>query len=195
MRVTTSALSGLLVVEPRVHHDERGYFLESWNQARYAGLGIGVRLVQDNLSYSRRGVLRGLHFQEPYGQGKLLSVAHGEVFDVAVDIRVGSPTFGQWEGFTLSAENGRQLYVPPGFAHGFQAVSEDALFTYRCTEYYHPRAEHALLWNDPDIGIDWPLKSPLVSEKDRAGRLLREIPPEHLPQFDDAATAGGCGIP
>jgi dTDP-4-dehydrorhamnose 3,5-epimerase len=184
MKVTQSALLGVRVVELRVFRDERGYFLETWSEERYAAAGIDARFVQDNLSYSRGGVLRGLHFQEPHAQGKLVSVLRGEVFDVAVDVRVGSPTFGRWEGFTLSAENGRQLYLPPGFAHGFVVTSEDALFAYKCTDYYHPGAERTLLWSDPELGIEWPVESPLVSPKDRGGLPLREVPPEHLPRFE-----------
>lgn len=183
LKVTGTALPGVLLLETRVFHDERGYFLESWSEARYAAAGLPSRFVQDNLSHSRGGVLRGLHFQEPHAQGKLVTVLRGEVFDVAVDVRVGSPTFGRWEGFTLSAESGRQLWLPPGFAHGFVVTSADALFSYKCTEYYHPQAERTLLWNDPELGIDWPVEQPLVSEKDQRGVPLREIPPGHLPQF------------
>lgn len=184
MNVTATALPGVLLLEPKVFRDERGYFLESWSEERYATAGVPARFVQDNLSYSRGGVLRGLHFQEPHPQGKLVSVLRGEVFDVAVDVRVGSPTFGRWVGHVLSAENAHQLYVPGGFAHGFVVLSDDALFAYRCTEYYHPEAERTLLWNDPELGIEWPGERPVLSAKDGAGRRLRDFGPGELPRYE-----------
>ena len=183
MNVIETNLPGVLVVEPKVFGDERGFFMESWNGRRYEEAGLPGRFVQDNLSYSAHGVLRGLHFQNPQPQGKLVSVLRGEVFDVAVDIRVGSPTFGEWTGTTLSAENKRQFYVPPDFAHGFVVTSEVALFFYKCTDYYAPSSEGIVLWNDPEIGIEWPVESPTLSERDRAAPPLREIPEGSLPRY------------
>jgi len=183
MNVVETSLPGVLLLEPRVFGDERGFFMETWNGRRYEEAGLPVRFVQDNLSYSAHGVLRGLHFQNPQPQGKLVSVLRGEVFDVAVDIRVGSPTFGEWTGVTLSAENKRQFYVPPDFAHGFLVTGEDALFFYKCTEYYAPGAEGIVLWNDPDIGIEWPTDSPTLSERDGDAPTLREMHEGSLPRY------------
>lgn len=178
MNVISGELPGLLVFEPRVFGDARGFFFESWNRRRYAEAGIEEEFVQDNLSFSRHGILRGLHFQNPNAQGKLVQVLQGEVFDVAVDLRRSSPTFGRWETVVLSAGNRRQFYVPPGFAHGFVVTSEAALFHYKCTADYSPRDERTLLWNDPDLGIPWPVETPLLSEKDRVGLPLKELPSE-----------------
>jgi dTDP-4-dehydrorhamnose 3,5-epimerase len=176
MNVIKTAIDGVLIIEPKKFGDSRGYFLESHSQKRYEEAGIKGPFVQDNLSFSRKGVLRGLHFQDPNPQGKLVSAPLGEVFDVAVDIRPGSATFGKWVGVLLSAENGKQLWVPPGLAHGFLVVSETALFSYKCTDYYSPGNEHCLLWNDPDIGIDWPLVAdPELSEKDKKGVSLHSL--------------------
>jgi dTDP-4-dehydrorhamnose 3,5-epimerase len=183
MNVVETDLPGVLILEPKVFGDERGFFMETWNARRYEEAGLPARFVQDNLSYSARGVLRGLHFQHPQPQGKLVSVLRGEVFDVAVDIRVGSPTFGEWTGVTLSAENKRQFYVPPDFAHGFLVTGEDALFFYKCTDYYAPSSEGTVLWNDPEIGIEWPADAPTLSEKDRAAPPLREMPEGSLPRY------------
>jgi dTDP-4-dehydrorhamnose 3,5-epimerase len=183
VNVVETELPGVLIIEPKVFGDERGFFMESWNGRRYEEAGLPGRFVQDNLSYSAHGVLRGLHFQNPDPQGKLVSVLQGEVFDVAVDIRVGSPTFGKWTGTTLSAENKRQFYVPPNFAHGFVVTSEAALFFYKCTDYYAPASERTVLWNDPDISIEWPIAEPTLSDKDRAAPPLREMPEEALPRY------------
>jgi dTDP-4-dehydrorhamnose 3,5-epimerase len=183
MNVVETDLPGVLILEPKVFGDERGFFMETWNARRYEEAGLPARFVQDNLSYSARGVLRGLHFQHPQPQGKLVSVLRGEVFDVAVDIRVGSPTFGEWTGVTLSAENKRQFYVPSDFAHGFLVTGEDALFFYKCTDYYAPSSEGTVLWNDPEIGIEWPADAPTLSEKDRAAPPLREMPEGSLPRY------------
>jgi dTDP-4-dehydrorhamnose 3,5-epimerase len=180
MNVLTCGLSGLLILEPKVFGDSRGFFMETWNLRRYREAGIPLDFVQDNISFSRRGALRGLHFQNPGAQGKLLHVLQGEVFDVAVDIRQSSPTFGKWHGLVLSAENKRQFYIPPGFAHGFAVLSETALFQYKCTDFYSPSSEVTLRWNDPEVGIQWPVNSPLLSEKDRKGLGLRELPLEKL---------------
>ena len=185
MKVTETKLAGAVVVEPKVFGDERGFFMETWNQSRYEKAGLPTRFVQDNLSFSARGVLRGLHFQNPDQQGKLVQVLQGEVFDVAVDIRAGSPTFGEWEGVVLSSENKRQFYVPEGFAHGFLVTGDSALFSYKCTAKYNPSAEGFVLWNDPEIGIEWPLEaSPVLSEKDHGARPLGEIPVGQLPRYE-----------
>lgn len=186
MKVTRTALAGVVVIEPDVFGDERGYFIETWAERRYTEIGVPERFVQDNVSFSRHGILRGLHLQHPYGQGKLVSVLVGEVFDVAVDVRVGSPTFGQWVGTTLSESNHRQVYIPPGFAHGFCVTGETALFSYKCTEAYHRETEFGVAWDDPGIAIDWPVKQPQVSAKDRAFPPLSEIPRERLPHVGGA---------
>ena len=180
MKVTTCEISGLLILEPKVFTDNRGFFLEIFNQTRYREAGLRADFVQDNLSFSGRGTLRGLHFQSPNSQGKLLQVLQGEVFDVAVDIRRSSPTFGQWHALVLSGQNKQQFYIPHGFAHGFVVLSEAALFHYKCTKFYSPKDELSLRWDDPDIGIEWPVKAPVVSEKDGKGLRLRDIPPERL---------------
>lgn len=185
MNVVATDLPGVVVIEPAVFGDARGFFLESWNKARYAEVGIAVDFVQDNVSLSQRGVLRGLHFQNPNTQGKLVYVLQGEVFDVAVDIRVGSPTFGRWVGQTLSGDNKRQMYVPPGFAHGFCVVSEQALFAYKCTDVYNPAAEGSVRWDDPAIGIAWPITDPSLSGKDRAAPTLNDWPMARLPVYNE----------
>jgi dTDP-4-dehydrorhamnose 3,5-epimerase len=182
MNVIETELPGVLIFEPQVFRDDRGYFLETWNQARYAEFGILEGFVQDNLSRSVKGVLRGLHYQNPNGQGKLVSVAHGEVFDVAVDIRLDSPTFGRWAAATLSSSNNRAMYIPAGFAHGFLVLSDEALFCYKCTEYYAPRCESSIRWDDPDLAINWPEASPKLSPKDLAAPFLRAIPRDGLPK-------------
>lgn len=175
MKVIETSLPGVLILEPRVHGDERGFFLETFRRDRYAQAGIGQAFVQDNHSRSRRGVLRGLHAQRQFPQGKLVRVARGEVFDVAVDINPASPQFGQWVGVMLSDRNHRQFWVPPGYAHGFLVISEEADFEYKCTDYYHPEDEIGVAWNDPEIGIDWPLATPLLSAKDAALPPLRVL--------------------
>jgi len=157
MRVTETELPGVLLIEPAVFGDERGYFLETWSAARYPANGVPVSFVQDNLSKSRQGTLRGLHLQHPHGQAKLVYVVTGEVFDVAVDVRVGSPTFGRWYGTTLSETNKRQIYIPTGFAHGFCVTSNEAIFAYKCSDGYHPEAELTIAYDDPDIGVRWPV--------------------------------------
>lgn len=186
MKVIETAIPGVFIIEPKVWGDERGYFLETYRANRYAEHGIPQPMVQDNQSFSRKGVLRGLHVQHPHAQGKLVQVYAGEVFDVAVDIRRGSPTFGQWVGVTLSGENKRQFWVPPGFAHGFLVTGESALFVYKNTEYYSPATEFSVRWDDPDIGIDWPLDgAPELSRKDSDAALLKDIPLERLPGYED----------
>jgi dTDP-4-dehydrorhamnose 3,5-epimerase len=183
MNVLETDLPGVLVFEPKVFGDERGFFMETWHTERYRAAGLPSRFVQDNLSFSQRGVLRGLHFQNPEQQGKLVFVLQGEVYDVAVDIRVGSPTFGRWTAVTLSSENKRQLYVPEGFAHGFLVTSDAALFAYKCTAKYNAKAEAGILWNDPGIGIEWPIDDPVLSEKDSSAPPLAELSPERLPKY------------
>lgn len=182
MNVIETEIADVKIIEPRVFGDDRGFFFESYNKDRYQEHGINADFVQDNVSFSSKGVLRGLHFQNPNSQGKLVSVLKGEVYDVAVDVRKSSPTFGKWVGVTLSAENKKQFWVPKGFAHGFLVTSETALFSYKCDDNYNPNAEHSLIWNDPDIGIDWPMDNPLVSPKDEAGLKLSEIEKKHLPE-------------
>lgn len=184
MNVLETPLPGLVLIEPKVFGDARGFFLESYNEERYAEAGVAERFVQDNLSRSARGVLRGLHYQLPTLQGKLVTVIDGEVFDVAVDVRRGSPHFGAWHGVHLSADNKRQLYVPPGFAHGFVVLSDSALFSYKCTAPYRPMEEGSIRWDDPDLGIAWPFDSPTLSAKDAAAPRLRDVPPDRLPSFD-----------
>lgn len=187
MKVTQTKLPGVVVVEPDVYGDKRGFFLETWSRKRYAEAGLPTNFVQDNMSFSTQGILRGLHLQHPYGQGKLVHVIQGEVFDVAVDVRVGSPTFGQWDGVLLSGENRKQIYIPPGFAHGFCVTGESALFAYKCTELYHRETELGVSWNDPDIGIQWPIETPSLSEKDAAFSRLADIPKDKLPKLDPAS--------
>lgn len=189
MDVQTTPISGVLLLTPRVYRDHRGYFLETWSRERYQRAGMPAEFVQDNLSWSGPNVLRGLHYQHPRAQGKLLSVLAGEVFDVAVDIRLGSPTFGQWWGVTLSSENARQLYVPPGLAHGFVVTGDSALVSYKCTTPYHPEDEGSVLWNDAELAIDWPVGSPVLSGKDAAAPRLSSIDPARLPRFDGAMVA------
>lgn len=183
MKVVETRLPGVLVLEPRVFDDARGFFYESYNDARFRDAGIDVRFLQTNVSRSERGVLRGLHYQWPNPQGKLVSVLDGEVYDVAVDIRHGSPTFGQWEAVMLSADNRRHLWIPEGFAHGFCVVSQSATFTYQCTALYDPSADASLRWNDAAIGVDWPTSAPLLSSKDIKAPYLGDIPPSKLPLY------------
>jgi dTDP-4-dehydrorhamnose 3,5-epimerase len=168
-------LKGIILIEPDVFEDARGFFLETYHAEKYAQAGIRGPFVQDNFSKSVRGTLRGLHYQLKKAQGKLVGVSEGTVFDVAVDIRKGSPTFGRWYGVELSAETKRQLYIPPGFAHGFYVLSDWAAFWYKCTDCYSPRDERGIIWNDPAIGIRWPLSTPLLSAKDQAYKTLAEM--------------------
>ncbi len=183
MNVITTEIDGVLILEPKVFNDPRGFFTETWNRRRYAQTGLDVDFVQDNVSSSSRGVLRGLHYQHPQGQAKLVQVLSGEVMDVAVDIRVGSPTFGQAVCCLLTGENHRQFYVPVGFAHGFCVLSETALFSYKCSDYYSPQTEGSILWNDPDIAVDWPISDPILSAKDSTASRLKDISPDRLPVY------------
>jgi len=184
MKVEETSLPGVLLLQPKVFGDHRGYFQESWNRRSFAVAGLDLDFVQDNLSHSRRGILRGLHFQHPNGQGKLVQVFQGEVFDVAVDVRRGSPHFGRWFGTRLSSDNHLQMYVPAGFAHGFCVLSETVLFAYKCTEFYDPGCEYALRFDDPDLGIDWPMPvPPTLSAKDLEARRLQDFPADLLPAY------------
>lgn len=178
MNVVETAIPGVLIIEPRVFGDERGFFMETWNAAAFAAAGLDLTFVQDNHSRSQKGVLRGLHFQNPGPQGKLVRVASGAVFDVAVDLRASSPTFGQWVGVELSAANKRMFWVPEGFAHGFLTLEDDTDFLYKCTAPYAPQSEFTLAWNDPAVGIAWPVDGlePLVSDKDARGLALADVP-------------------
>lgn len=181
MKSTGTPIPGLLLLEPTVHGDPRGFFMETWRESFFTEHGIPHHFVQDNHSRSVRGALRGLHYQLEYPQGKLVRVVRGEVFDVAVDLRHQSATFGHWFGAPLSEDNHRQLWIPPGFAHGFYVLSESADLCYKCTEYYHPEDDHSLCWNDPVIGIEWPLQGagPILSERDRKAPRLTEAPLPH----------------
>jgi dTDP-4-dehydrorhamnose 3,5-epimerase len=174
MNVLQTPLAGVLLLEPRIFKDDRGWFFESYHEKRYWDAGLTANFVQDNHSRSSQGTLRGLHYQLNHPQGKLVRVVMGEVYDVCVDIRRGSPTFGQWYGVYLSGDNHLQLYVPPGFAHGFCVVSESADFLYKCTDFYAPGDEYSVRWDDPQIGIDWPMVDPLLSDKDACAPLLKD---------------------
>ena len=177
MNIIQTSIPDVLVIEPVVHGDSRGYFMETWRQSQFEELSQAYDFVQDNQSKSVQGTLRGLHYQLEFPQGKLARVVSGEVFDVAVDIRQGSDSFGKWVGEILSESNKKQMWIPPGFAHGFYVMSESAEMVYKCTEYFHPEDDHSLLWNDPAIGIDWPLlnASPLLSEKDKNAGPLAQV--------------------
>lgn len=179
MKIIETAIAGALIIEPKVFGDPRGFFMETWNAATFAEAGLEMKFVQDNHSRSQRGVLRGLHFQNPSPQGKLVRVTRGAVFDVVVDIRKSSPTFGQWIGIELSEENQRMLWVPEGFAHGFLTLEDNTDFVYKCTTLFAPENEHIIAWDDPTIGVDWPLDdiTPLISEKDAAGMALADVTP------------------
>lgn len=177
MKVEETKLDGVLLVTPQVFGDERGFFMETYNREKASQLGLPTEFVQDNHSKSAKGVLRGLHYQRPQWQGKLVRVVQGEIFDVAVDIRQGSATYGQWVGATLNDENKQQLYVPEGFAHGFVVTSDTAEVIYKCTSLYAPDQEGSILWNDPDIGINWPIDEPLLSAKDSVAQRLCDFTP------------------
>ena len=177
IKVTTCDIEGLYVIEPTVFKDERGYFMETYNQNDFKEAGLNMTFVQDNQSMSVKGVLRGLHFQKQYPQGKLVRAVRGTVFDVAVDLRSDSKTYGKWFGVTLSAENKKQFYIPEGFAHGFLVLSDEAEFAYKCTDFYHPGDEGTLLWSDPEIGVDWPIEPGMeliISDKDKKWSGLKD---------------------
>lgn len=184
LTVVQTELPGVLIVEPRVYRDPRGFFMETFHGKKYAAVGIPERFVQDNYSHSQKGILRGLHYQLKQPQGKLIYVVHGAIYDVAVDIRLGSPTFGKWVGVELSSENKKQLYIPEGFAHGFCVLSDIADVMYKCTDYYAPEDEYGILWSDPVINISWRLEgAPVLSDKDKAFPTLSQKPREHLPVY------------
>ena len=188
MEVTETPLPGVLLIDPTVFRDDRGSFRELWKRERYSEHGIPADFVQDNAAVSSKGVLRGLHYQYPEPQGKLVMVLEGEVFDVAVDIRRGSPHFGEWYGTRLSEATGRQLWIPEGFAHGYLTLSDTAVFAYKCTRVYSPDGDAAVRWDDPEIGVDWPVETPgapKLSAKDAAAPALNEIDPRRLPTFRD----------
>ncbi len=184
-QASTLRLPGVLLLEPRIFNDHRGHFFESYHQERYHAHGVPESFVQDNISHSKHGVLRGLHYQLGSPQGKLVMAVEGEVFDVAVDIRKGSPTFGQWAGTVLSSDNCRQIFIPEGFAHGFCVLSETATVFYKCTTYYAPAEERTIRWDDPALGITWPLTNPILSGKDRDAPTLSTMPEKELPLFQE----------
>jgi len=183
MKILKTPLPGVLLLEPKRRGDSRGFFLETYREDTLKAAGITDRFVQDNHSRSTRGVLRGLHYQLIQPQGKLVRVARGAVYDVVVDVRKDSPTFGQWYGNTLDEESLRMMYIPPGFAHGFAVLSDIADFIYQCTDYYHPQSEQGILWNDPNIGIEWPIDDIRLSEKDRNNPKLGDLPEKYLPPY------------
>jgi dTDP-4-dehydrorhamnose 3,5-epimerase len=189
MNVVQTRIPGVLIVEPRVHADERGHFFEAWRRDRYREAGIDVPMVQDNVSFSRRGVLRGLHFQDPNPQAKLVSVLVGAVWDVAVDLRAGSPAFGESVGVELSAENRRQLFIPEGCAHGFVVTGESALLFYKCSALYDPESERTIRWDDPELNISWPAAAPTLSTRDARAPFLRDVSSERLPERTPGAQA------
>ncbi|MFC1516628.1 dTDP-4-dehydrorhamnose 3,5-epimerase [Thermodesulfobacteriota bacterium] len=181
MNIIPTTFEGLFIVEPKIFSDNRGFFTETYHKAKYQESGIPQIFIQDNLSSSVQNTLRGLHYQIKKPQAKIVQVIVGAIFDVAVDIRVGSPTFGKWAGVHLSEKNMRQLFIPEGFAHGFCVLSETALVTYKCSDFYHPEDEGGIIWSDPDIGIDWPAENPIISEKDMHYPRLSELSPGQLP--------------
>jgi dTDP-4-dehydrorhamnose 3,5-epimerase len=184
LKVIKTNIPDVVVFEPVVFKDSRGFFMESYNQKKYKELGLKRTFVQDNFSHSSKGTLRGLHYQLNYPQAKFVFVVHGEVFDVAVDIRRGSPTFGHWVGELLSSENNRQIFIPEGFAHGFCVLSEAAVFMYKCTDFYHPEDDRGLNFSDETIGINWPIKAPILSDKDSALPMLHDLPEKLLPVYE-----------
>ncbi len=183
IRITKTTLDGVLVIEPDLYNDDRGYFFELWNARKFDGHGIEVNYVQDNVSFSKKNVLRGLHYQFPKPQAKLVSVLSGEIFDVAVDIRKGSPTFGKWFSVILSDKNKKQLFIPAGFAHGFCVTSDNATVMYKCDEYYASDCEHTIVWSDKSLAIDWPSKAPILSSKDKNGTTINDMKSEHFPEY------------
>jgi dTDP-4-dehydrorhamnose 3,5-epimerase len=192
MRVIGTSIRDVMILEPRVFEDARGYFMETYQKKRYKDAGVNVDFVQDNLSCSRQNTLRGLHFQHPHGQAKLVQVLQGEVYDVAVDVRMGSPTFGKWCAARLSAENKRQMFIPAGFAHGVCVLSDTTILHYKCSDYFIPACENGVFWRDAELGIEWPVREAIVSEKDAAYPCLADIAPGRLPVFEawDGQAAG-----
>jgi len=181
MKIITTSIAGILIIEPKTFQDKRGFFMETYNRNRYNTSGINATFVQDNLSCSLKNTVRGLHFQIKHPQAKLIQVISGEIFDVAVDLRRGSATFGKWTGIHLSDENRRQVFIPEGFAHGFCVLSEFALFYYKCSDFYAPEDEGGIIWSDPDIGIEWPVINPIISEKDKQYQKLSRLNADQLP--------------
>jgi dTDP-4-dehydrorhamnose 3,5-epimerase len=176
MKVTESGIKGVFIIEPDVYEDDRGFFMETFHNERYRKLlGINLDFVQDNISRSSKNVLRGMHFQKNYPQGKIVKASRGEILDVVVDLRKDSPTYGTWESFRLSEKNKLQVWIPPGFAHGFLVMSDSADIDYKCTEYYHPEDELCLMWNDPEVAIDWTINDPILTEKDKKGLSLKDL--------------------
>ena len=176
MKVTESGIKGVFIIEPDVYEDDRGFFMETFHNERYRKLlGINLDFVQDNISRSSKNVLRGMHFQKNYPQGKIVKASRGEILDVVVDLRKDSPTYGTWESFRLSEKNKLQVWIPPGFAHGFLVMSDSADIDYKCTEYYHPEDELCLMWNDPEVAIDWTINDPILTEKDKKGLFLKDL--------------------
>lgn len=185
MEILKTSLPGVLIFQPDVFEDQRGYFMETYHRKKYTEEGLDQSFVQDNLSYSTRGTLRGLHYQYPNAQGKLVQAVKGEIFDVVVDIRKDSPAFGHWTGVHLSDENKRQLFIPKGFAHGFCVLSNTAFVMYKCSDFYAPESEKGILWSDTDIGINWPVKEPLLSPKDSQYPCLKDISSDNLPDYGE----------
>ena len=183
INVSATSLPGVMIIEPRIFSDQRGFFLETFHKEKYEKAGIARNFIQDNHSHSRKGTLRGIHYQLEHPQAKLIGVVRGEIFDVAVDIRRGSPWFGKWVGVHLSEENKKQLFIPEGFAHGFEVLSDPADVTYKCSELYFPEDEHGVIWSDPQISIQWPISSPILSEKDSKYLPLSKIPGDDLPLY------------
>ena len=183
MKILDTSLPGVFIIQPDIFEDQRGFFMETYHLKKYAEKGLDLSLVQDNLSYSTIGTLRGLHYQYPNTQAKLVQAIKGEIFDVAVDIRRGSPTFGQWTGTCLSDENKRQFFIPEGFAHGFCVISDTAFVVYKCTDFYAPESEKGIIWSDFDIGIEWPVKAPRLSPKDSQYPCLKDITIDNLPDY------------
>ncbi len=181
MEIKSNSIDGIIIIEPEIHRDNRGYFMETYHQKRYVKAGVNRIFVQDNISSSIQGTLRGLHFQIKHPQAKLVQVVSGEIFDVAVDLRPGSPTFGKWTGIHLSDQNRLQFFIPEGFAHGFCVLSDTAVFFYKCSEFYAPDDEGGIIWSDPEIGISWPFKTPIISEKDKQLSPLSLLEPDQLP--------------
>ena len=184
MKITPLSLPDVFLIQLDVHRDSRGFLFEAYQNERYLAAGITAQFVQDNVSHSTRGVLRGLHFQEPFAQAKLVSVVEGEIFDVAVDVRVGSSTFGRWTGEVLARDNGRQMFIPEGFAHGFAVLSEAATVVYKLSDFLHPEAGRSIAWNDPAIRIAWPIAEPILSRQDAAAPCLSAIPRVTLPSLE-----------
>ena len=182
MKIIATDLPEVVLIEPQVFMDQRGYFFETYRYQRYSDLGVGLGFIQDNLSFSHKGVIRGLHYQLQKPQGKLVMALQGEIVDVVVDIRQGSPYFGKWVKHLLSADNHHQLYVPPGFAHGFAVLSDTAIVLYKVSDYYNPGDEYGIIWNDPGLAIDWPVSTGLLSDKDRKFPNLKNVPPDQLPK-------------